>query len=562
MKTYRIISLAVAIGLLVSCGDRLNVTNPNKFTVDDINKNILQTGDEAKIKLALEGMANTMPTQMMVYDIKLTKGYGNRWSADITHQLAHDMLIGDIVEGPDAVHSGVFTNWYSVASTFPYYRFNSDVTGNYANYISACIKIANAVKVMQNISEESVEKASGSSQAMLKDYRARCLVVYALGYMQLMEIYTDLTDPNSETAKGWPIYNTYAYNTPAAPKSVKETWDVIINTLQTAVSYFKDSIGYTKGSDEKTLYDIDLGVAQYLLARAALDCKRWDIAVDAASDIVSNYTKFISEANWGMSNTKLASVAEITEKHGFKDSFNSEENAFFNFKVNPEALFGWEASESVGANVTRKSAIPYVMQNPLLNGNMQKAWQIDADLYSKIPDNDFRKDRIANADVVYPFYTVITADKDTTFHAGIVVPKYTNLKYAATESRDKASSHDNSTYLTDLTYYRSSAAYLMLAEAYAQQGNTAQAKATLDKLLAARTKSGKPAMTSNGSLDEVKLQWRIEFWGEGDWSFVNAKRWGDITNYRKGANHWTKSANPTLVWEIPEEETIGNPNWK
>ena len=262
-----------------------------------------------------------------------------------------------------------------------------------------------------------------------------------------------------------------------------------------------------------------------------------------------------------MSNETLAKVAQLTSGHGFVDGFNSDKNAFFNFKVNPEVLFGWEASESVGANVTRKSAIPFVMQNPLLNGNMESAWQIDADLYNKIPDADFRKDRIASEDVAYPFYTVNTVGADTTFHAGIVVPKYTNLKFAATESRDGKTIHDNSTWLTDLPYYRSSAAYLMLAEAYAQQGNTSAAKSALDKLLAARTKAGQPAMTSTGSLDEVKLQWRIEFWGEGDWSFLNAKRWGDIANYRKGSNHWTKSANPTLIWEIPEEETIGNPNW-
>ena len=211
--------------------------------------------------------------------------------------------------------------------------------------------------------------------------------------------------------------------------------------------------------------------------------------------------------------------------------------------------------------MTRKSAIPFVLQNPLLNGNMQVAWQMDADLYNKIPDSDFRKDRIAASDVVYPFYTVNQVGVDTTFYVGITVPKYTNLKYAATESRDGATIHDNSKWLTDFPYYRSSAAYLMLAEAYAQQGKTAEAKNALDKLLAARTKAGSTPMKSNGTLDEVKLQWRIEFWGEGDWSFVNAKRWGDIANYRKGANHWAKGVTPTLIWEVPEEEKIGNPNW-
>ena len=121
MKTHKIISIAVALGLLVSCGDRLEVTNPNKFTVDDINKNILQSGDESKIKLALEGMANTMPTEMMVYNTKLTKGYGNRWSADATHQLAHDMLIGDIAEQCGfqdvAYFSRVFRQYYGKTPT-------------------------------------------------------------------------------------------------------------------------------------------------------------------------------------------------------------------------------------------------------------------------------------------------------------------------------------------------------------------------------------------------------------------------------------------------------------
>ena len=559
MKTYKIFSIVVGLGLLVSCGDRLNVTNPNRFTIEDIDKNIFASGDEAKIKLALEGMANTMPVQMMVYDTKLTKGYGNRWSADATHQLAHDMLVGDIVEGPDASHSGVFSNWYTVSPDFPYYRYNADVTGNYANYISACIKIANAVKVMQNISEETVENATGASKAMLMDYRARCLVVYAYGYMQLMELYTDLSKPDSESDQGWPIYDTYAYNDPVAPKSVKETWDVIISNLQTAVKYFQGSIGYTKGDKEVDLYDIDLGVAQYLLARAALDCKRWDIAATAAKDIVDNYPNFIKEENWGMSNAKLASVAQISASHAFQDRFNSDENAFFNFEKNPEALFGWEASEPVGANVTRKSAIPYVLQNPLLNSNMQTSWQIDADLYDKIPEKDFRKDRIASADVVYPYYNVVTVDSDTTFFANIVVPKYTNLKFAATESRDGTKSHDNANYLTDFIYFRSSAAYLMLAEAYAQSGKTTDAKNVLDILLAARTKAGESPMTSTGSLDEIKLQWRIEFWGESDWSFINAKRWGD--NYRKGSNHWKTGVTPNLIWEVPEEERIGNPYW-
>ena len=70
------------------------------------------------------------------------------------------------------------------------------------------------------------------------------------------------------------------------------------------------------------------------------------------------------------------------------------------------------------------------------------------------------------------------------------MPKYTSLKWAAS-SAIGYKNHTNEATTSDNIYLRSSAVLLMVAEAYAQGGQDAQAKALLDKLLAARTKSGK-----------------------------------------------------------------------
>jgi hypothetical protein len=109
----------------------------------------------------------------------------------------------------------------------------------------------------------------------------------------------------------------------------------------------------------------------------------------------------------------------------------------------------------------------------------------------------------------------------------------------------------------------------MLAEAQAQSGDEQGAKTTLNKLLAARTKAGTttltcdnyPSMQGMSVLNMVKLQWRIECWGENGWKFWNSKRWGEVPAY-EGSNHWSqKRTVEHTTWEIPDNETQTNPHW-
>lgn len=111
----------------------------------------------------------------------------------------------------------------------------------------------------------------------------------------------------------------------------------------------------------------------------------------------------------------------------------------------------------------------------------------------------------------------------------------------------------------------------MLAEAYAQSGQDAKAKEVLNKLLAARTKAGKPTLTCDNysgmsgmsALQMVQLQTRIEMWCEGGREFYNNKRWNISVNRAGSNNHYrtgTLSVDE-MVLSIPRSETTTNTHW-
>ena len=99
-------------------------------------------------------------------------------------------------------------------------------------------------------------------------------------------------------------------------------------------------------------------------------------------------------------------------------------------------------------------------------GYSQEAPCIDNRLYDKIDANDFRKDLFTTAE---GSYTYITDDNATKIYTR-TIPKYATLKWAATiaKGRTERTNHME----CDNIIFRASEAYLMLAEAYAQDGRT------------------------------------------------------------------------------------------
>lgn len=548
-----IVAAALLVAGVSACSSRLDVNNPNYFTKDDID-NILQGDDEEKKDKVVAGLVSVLPGYINIYNAALNGGYSNGYANESNFELRRFMQSGDVVEGSSA-NKGTYNQWYQNSPSVTYWQTNDDIQ-NYGYYLGPVYKITNAIKAMQYLTDDNVKE-----DKKMKGYQAQALTMKAIGYTMLMERYTDLQDVTSETKQGWPIYNDYAYNPATEPKSVAETWATIKEYFDKAVKSFHESSigtkGYLSGHTSDVVYSINCAVAQYYRCRAAMDRKDWATVIDGATELLSYYPNFIKASDYGMDQSKLASVAARNDNGWCGKEYNAEENAFYNWEKNPEGIFGSARGSSNmfwtngGFNALKRGPSGY--------------YQVDADIYNALSDNDCRKACILADDFEnYPIYSF--ENNDSTWFS-YTMPKYTSLKWAASSSiGHNGEMHDNKYTVSDNIYLRTSAVWLMLAEAYAQSGQDAMAKQTLNKLLEARTIEGRPTMTCDNTMagmstmDMVKLQWRIEMWGEGDWAFYNQKRWG--TQHKRGANHWSKTQISHFTWEIPQKERIGNPYWK
>lgn len=548
-----IVAAALLVAGVSACSSRLDVNNPNYFTKDDID-NILQGDDEEKKDKVVAGLVSVLPGYINIYNAALNGGYSNGYANESNFELRRFMQSGDVVEGSSA-NKGTYNQWYQNSPSVTYWQTNDDIQ-NYGYYLGPVYKITSAIKAMQYLTDDNVKE-----DKKMKGYQAQALTMKAIGYMLLMERYTDLQDVTSETKQGWPIYNDYAYNPATEPKSVAETWATIKEYFDKAVKSFHESSigtkGYLSGHTSDVVYSINCAVAQYYRCRAAMDRKDWATVIDGATELLSYYPNFIKASDYGMDQSKLASVAARNDDGWCGKEYNAEENAFYNWEKNPEGIFGSARGSSNmfwtngGFNALKRGPSGY--------------YQVDANIYNALSDNDCRKACILADDFEnYPIYSF--ENNDSTWYS-YTMPKYTSLKWAASSSiGHNGEMHDNKYTVSDNIYLRTSAVWLMLAEAYAQSGQDAMAKQTLNKLLEARTIEGRPTMTCDNTMagmstmDMVKLQWRIEMWGEGDWAFYNQKRWG--TQHKRGANHWSKTQISHFTWEIPQKERIGNPYWK
>lgn len=137
---------------------------------------------------------------------------------------------------------------------------------------------------------------------------------------------------------------------------------------------------------------------------------------------------------------------------------------------------------------------------------------IDKRLYDAISDTDKRKKWFSNG------------DEELYGRA----PLYAN----ATKFVDRSSN-----YIGDYIYMRATEIFLNKAEAAAELGDTNTAQSILRDIMSTRDDKYVVTKTGTSLIEEVRLQRRIELWGEG-FSFFDMKRWNIALdrNY-KGSNH-------------------------
>ena len=351
-----IVAAALLVAGVSACSSRLDVNNPNYFTKDDI-KDILQGGDEEKKDKVVAGLVSVLPGYINIYNAALNGGYSNGYANESNFELRRFMQSGDVVEGSSA-NKGTYNQWYQNSPSVTYWQTNDDIQ-NYGYYLGPVYKITNAIKAMQYLTDDNVKE-----DKKMKGYQAQALTMKAIGYTLLMERYTDLQDVTSETKQGWPIYNDYAYNPATEPKSVAETWATIKEYFDKAVKSFHESSigtkGYLSGHTSDVVYSINCAVAQYYRCRAAMDRKDWATVIDGATELLSYYPNFIKASDYGMDQSKLASVAARNDNGWCGKEYNAEENAFYNWEKNPEGIFGSARGSlrTIPSTLSRTTTLP------------------------------------------------------------------------------------------------------------------------------------------------------------------------------------------------------------
>lgn len=531
MKKYIIGILFLASVILSSCAGQLEITPPSNITDEQI-KVLLASGDTTKIKLILESMANTMPTLFN------TSGISGGGTADGRYRAGQGMDCMRNLEGNDIVFGN---KNLSIFGSDEYYLrdFTSTAVDKNIYYWTASWSIITTVNKMLLY----LDDATVGSNAKLKEFKARGLVARASQYLYLMENYQDAYLQGGKDKLGIMLYDTYSPTQPYKARATsKETYDFIKNDLQTAVTLFSAS---NKGYTTSVLTDIDLGVANFLLARTCLLTGDWSTVVTACDGVLAKYPTLMGESVYG--GTKNVSTTSVPE-------IRPETNGFLYNNVNPEVILGFPVGQAITAHNG--------WMNPFAeaNGGLGEGFaRIDNRLYDKINANDYRKACFMATefgDYAYP--TSATVKK---------IPAYTNLKFAATHG---IGTNDKKNVGTVTCYYmRTSEVLLMKAEAQAQSSDATGAKNTLNILLAARTKTGTAPLTCDtytsmaglSALQMVQLQTRIELWGEGGREFFNNKRWGIPVDRTSSTNHVDKGtyAVSKMTLQIPEQEMLYNP---
>ena len=488
----------------------LDITPPNSITDEQV-MDLLYNGNDDQKAAIVKGIVSALPKYFNFDD---SGSYGCSTGGANTMRYSYvGIEWGRALMGADVV-SGYNLEANDLAGK-QIYRYSEDFRGpsagnNYCYWAMYAASINQANVVLGFMTEDLAKE-----NKLYKDGRARALLVRAYCYMSMMEEYQDAYLKGGKDKLGLPLYTEYnPLQETVERSSAVKTWEFIKKDITDAITYLTDAgVGYTAGRDKAE--DFDLGVANFLYARACLLTGDYANCIKACSAIIgSNEYSLIKAENWGGRNTGAWSPTDQIK-------VLPHTNAFTSMAVNPETILGYKKNSGFYGQAADHFNLANAFGNYSQQGNVPR---IDVTLYDKISDKDVRKQAF------YP--NEIGEYKFSNNNPGNL-PSYTSLKFSATvglaDSGDASTDKATEYAKQDYTKFRLAEVYLMKAEAEAESG-TGNPTETLNTLLAARSADPANLLSvadySGDIKDVIKLQWRIEMWGEGGREWYNAKRWG------------------------------------
>lgn len=502
MKTYLIIYVAAFAIVISGCKKDFLDEKPNQR----LSAEQIREAAEKDPSLLNGNIAGLYSTMYLLFT-------GGTTGHDDFGQKGYD-IYGDMLSS-DMVLAALNYNWYSSIAR---YQATQDYTLN-ATYIPwryyyRIVFAANTViDALGGTNEPQTETGNRHIMGQAKAMRA-----YA--YFYLAQFYS--TGYGTGSDKILPIYtNTEEPNQPLSTSA--EVYDFIISDLTEAIDYLNDFNRTTK--DQVNKYVAEGLLAYALAARGTTeDLQR---VITLTDDIISS------------GGFRMVNENEVVAR------FNPTTGAL----LNPQAGFNDVSNPSWmwGVDITLANDLDLVSWWGVMDlFTYSYAWAgdpkvIDDGLYASIREDDLRKNQFVDQK-----------------NNGELWPTNKFFAPARIEGGQRA-------VTTDYLYMRVDEMYLLNAEAKAKLGQDGLARDRLKELLALRIAdfSYVDALSGQALQDEIYLQTRIEFWGEGK-SYLAMKR--NKATITRGSNHLFFAGQSfaynadELSFPIPQAEVLNNPN--
>jgi hypothetical protein len=475
MKALNIyISALVIISIFASCKKEYLNTAPTNSTSPST---VFAT--TASAALAVNGLAKLMTQQKIS-----SQGF----NGEGTIKMYYGNYAGN--------HFGVNLPGFSIPINMEFYANPTSTYGYYPWYYYYSI-IGNANTIINRI-----DAASGP-ESERQYIKAQALTFRAYAYTMLAQLYGDRWSDSNNGATSAVVLRIDESTGDMPLSTLKQTYDLIYNDLNTAISLFTAS-GKNRVATQFYLTDINVAYATY--ARAAIN--RQDYAA------AENY------ANKARQNFPLMTIAQ------YKTGFNTSNNEWIwgSYGATDETLFFY-------------SFFAYIAYNSTASTITSTPRYMSKDLYTKIPTTDIRK-----ALFLDPKNLAYNA---TTGEGSVALTAAARAQYPAMQSAARSYPYMQFKFsatdmpgVGNLNHFRSSEMILIEAEAkYFQNKPAADIQALMNTLTKTSLRDANYNCTATGTalFDEIKLYRAIELWGEG-FDFFDLKRWGDKIERKSFAN--------------------------
>ena len=322
---------------------------------------------------------------------------------------------------------------------------------------------------------------------------------YGTGSEMILPIYTSTDQPNQPLS------------------STKDVYDLIVSDLNTSIAYLDN---FNRTSKDQINKYVAKGLLAYALGARGTQAD-WQQVVTLTNDIL---------ANGGFPLTTKRESAAILNENGI---VTNPESGFNN--VNTPSWM-WGVDLTLASNLDLVSwwgQVDYFTYSYAAAGDPKT---IDKGLYDKIPADDVRKSQF-NAKNLMPLNKFFAPERKAMGQRNVV---------------------------TDYIYMRVDEMQILNAEAYANLNNAASAAESLKKVVSLRKADVNYISNLSGQAlkNEIYLQTRIEFWGEGK-SYLAMKR--NKATITRGSNHLSfpgqsfRYNDEKLTFPIPQVEIQNNP---